>query len=305
MKEHSAKNIAASVRARLYNLKQASGLDFDRLLLLYAQEGFLRRLAASSFTDQFILKGGILFYGFFRTSGRVTRDMDFLAHAISNDTDRLKTVIKTILNKEIDDGLIFDLDALSVKAIDEDTEYIGQRVKIKARLEQAIISMQIDLGFSDVVYPEPVNFSYPTLLSEAAIPLYAYSWETVIAEKFQAIVSYQKRTSRMKDFYDIYFLMRTIPFKASTLGMALKKTFSHRQTPLEESQAVFAAAFRQDITKKEQWAAFLRKSHLSAPPFADVLTEMHRFLQPLIELLIHKEYLDLLWEYKSLSWHKG
>ena len=82
--------------------------------------------------------------------------MDFLAHAISNDTDRLKTVIKTILNKEIDDGLIFDLDALSVKAIDEDTEYIGQRVKIKARLEQAIISMQIDLGFSDVVYPEPV-----------------------------------------------------------------------------------------------------------------------------------------------------
>ncbi|NLP12032.1 nucleotidyl transferase AbiEii/AbiGii toxin family protein [bacterium] len=101
-------------------------------------------------------------------------------------------------------------------------------------MEQAIISLQIDLRFNDVVYPEPVSFSCPTLLSVAALPLYAYSWETVIAEKSQAIVSYQKRPSRMKDLYDIYFLMHTIPFKAATLCRAIEKTFVHRETPLEE-----------------------------------------------------------------------
>ncbi|NLP12033.1 nucleotidyl transferase AbiEii/AbiGii toxin family protein [bacterium] len=85
----------------------------------------MRRLAASSFADQFILKGGILFYGFFRTSGRVTRDMDFPARAISNDADELKTAFETILHAETDDGLIFNLDTLSVEAIDGDTAYIG------------------------------------------------------------------------------------------------------------------------------------------------------------------------------------
>lgn len=303
MKERSTKNIAASVRARLYNMMRTSGLDFDRLLLLYAQEGFLHRLAVSSFTDQFILKGGILFYGFFRTTGRATRNMDFWARAIYPDTEKLETVIKTILSTEIDDGLFFNSDTISIEPINEEIEIIGQRVKIKAQLEQAIISLQIDLGFSDVVYPEPVAFLYPALLSEAGISLYAYSWETVIAEKFQAIVSFQKRTSRMKDFYDIYFLMRTIRFEGSILGRAIEKTFAHRETPLEGSRAVFSPDFMEDETKNEQWIAFLRKSHLSAPHFVNVMSQITLFLKPVLDSLIKKRKLDQHWENNSLRWY--
>ena len=181
------KNIAASVRARLLDLSKKLNIDFNRILLLYTHEGILKRISGSKFRDNFILKGGVLFYGEHQHKARPTKDIDFLARDIGNNLESIATIFKEILAVKINDGLIIDAKTMHLEEIVEDADYHGIRLKIEVSLEKAKINVQLDFGFGDVIIPGPVVFHYPTLLDPDEFTITAYSWESVISEKFEAV----------------------------------------------------------------------------------------------------------------------
>lgn len=222
------KNMSASVHDRLLNIAKELGVDFNRLLLLYAQERFLYRLVSSEYRDYFILKGGVLLYGVHQLKSRPTKDIDFLVEKLENKMEKMRTVITRIISQEIKDGLEFDSSSLSIEEIADDAEYHGLRIRVDAYLGKAKRSLQLDMGFGDIIVPEPIKFEYPCLIEEESFEVNGYSWESVIAEKFEAIVKLSDLNSRMKDFYDIFFLMQNHDFDGSSLKEAISKTFVNR-----------------------------------------------------------------------------
>jgi nucleotidyltransferase AbiEii toxin of type IV toxin-antitoxin system len=177
------RNLAASVRQRLFNLAQERREDFGLVLTRYGLERFLYRLAQSQHRDQFILKGALLFELWTHRPYRPTRDLDLEGQG-ENSITRIKRSFTEIMSQVVeDDGLVFDPKSLRVARIKEEQEYEGLRVNLVARLERARIHMQVDIGFGDVIVPPPKEIQYPALLNFPSPRLRAYPREAVVAEK--------------------------------------------------------------------------------------------------------------------------
>lgn len=193
------KNIPASVSERLKNIAQKSGRAFDTLLLLYFQERFLYRLSISDYKDKFILKGGLFLFSQTQFKARPTKDVDFLARQIANELEILRESFVTICSIDVpSDGIMFQLDEMTTERIKEDADYEGVRIKVTALLGRMKKNLQFDIGFGDVVVPKPQLIDYPVLLDMAAPQVQAYSKESVISEKFEAMITLSVMNSRMK-----------------------------------------------------------------------------------------------------------
>jgi hypothetical protein len=171
--------------------------------------------------------------------------------------------------------------------IAEDADYAGIRVRLLGMLGNARIHIQVDVGFGDIVYPQPVSIEFPTLLDLPAPKLRAYSRESAVAEKFEAMVKLGLLNSRMKDFFDIWLLCRQYEFGGKTLAMAITKTFAHRKTGISATPEALTPAFADLPAKQAQWRAFIRRTRLQSPPadFAEVVQTIGGFLQPVVEAL--------------------
>lgn len=164
-----------------------------------------------------------------------------------------------------DDGLAFDSATVTASRIKEDQEYEGVRVGCVARLGQARIDLQVDIGFGDAITPAPVTVRYPSLLDFPTAELEAYPRETVVAEKFQAMVMLGIANSRMKDFFDVWVLARLYPFAGPILAGAIRATFARRKTPVPATPPLaLTGEFGTDKAKVTQWQAFLKKGKLDA-----------------------------------------
>ena len=191
--------------------------DFSIVLTRYGLERLLYRLSQSAHRDRFVLKGAMLFQLWSGHPHRPTRDLDLLGHG-SPDPERFEGIFRDICRQNVeDDGLEFQSDSVRAESMKEDEEYQGLRLKLVSRLGNARIPIQIDIGFGDAVTPEPDEVIYPTLLDGPAPTLKAYPRETVVAEKFQAMVMLGIANSRMKDFYDLWILMRQFEFSGPAL----------------------------------------------------------------------------------------
>lgn len=266
MKKPPAKNVAASVRERLYQLAARRNEDFALILTRYALERLLYRLSLSEHRDRLILKGAMLFHAWTESPHRPTRDLDLLGFGEPSQ-DRCREMLREICTiPDAGDGLTFALDYLAAEAIKEDDIYHGVRIRLTANLAQARIPIQIDIGFGDFVSPAPIDIDYPTLLEMPVPRIRAYSMESVVAEKIEAMVSLGLLNSRMKDFYDVWFLARTFEFQSTTLRDALVGTFDRRKTPWSPASLVAVLAELGDNSpKQKQWRAFLAKGRLTAP----------------------------------------
>jgi predicted nucleotidyltransferase component of viral defense system len=275
-------NIAASVRARLLNVAKKNNRDFDAVLLQYFQERFLFRLSISPYREQLILKGALMFLAYEMPLLRTTRDIDFLGRATSNDMEEIRKVVSAIAKIGSADGVQFDDGSVSVELITEDADYHGVRVKLEARLTAARKALQLDIGFGDVVVAGPVEMDFPVLLDDQERPhLVVYSRESAIAEKFEALVSLNLLTSRMKDIYDILHLAEREVFSLATLREAITATFNRRLTRIEDRRLVFSPEFAQTRDKATQWAAFLRRSRLdSFVGIVETMTRLEAFMEP-------------------------
>lgn len=274
-------NIPVSVREKLKKISVNSGKDFNKVLRQYIQERFLYRLSKSVYSENLILKGALLFLAYDISRSRPTRDIDFLGEKISNEAKDIKSIMKVIAAIDDEDGLVFDKTNIVVENIIEDGDYHGVRVKIFAKLGTIKDRIQIDIGFGDKIVEGPIEIEYPTLLDMSPPKLKVYSLETAIAEKFEAIVSLQLQTSRMKDFYDIYFIAQNNEFDLLKLNKAIRTTFVNRATDIEDSKYIFNDRFKNDEIKKEQWNTFIKRIDLDNEiDFTYVVECVRKFIEP-------------------------
>lgn len=299
MTDRQPRNLVASVRQRLMNLSRERGEDFQFVLTRYGLERFLYRLTQSAQAGQFVLKGAALFQIWTEQPHRPTRDLDLLGHG-DPSAERLRQLFHDVCSiPVVDDGLTYLADSVRAEQIKEDDEYEGIRLRIDARLGNARIPLQIDIGFGDVVTPGPQDVTYPTLLDFPAPLLRAYPRETVVAEKFQAMVHLGMANSRMKDFYDIWTLAKTFDFDGHALGQAIQATFERRQTALPSTAPLaLTSEFSSDRAKATQWAAFLKKGKLvqRQPELSDVTRLIALFLMPPTQAMVLGDSWERTWE---------
>ena len=257
----SIKNYGKSVKERLLNISRDEHYSSQLLLSRYFQERLLYRLSVSEYKNQFILKGGALLYAHDGFQARPTLDIDFMARHISNDVDNIKAVFQNICNIACEeDGVMFDGDSIETGEIAVTKEYRGIRVSFVAHLDTAQQRISMDVGFGDVITPFPQHLEYPALIDTVPdVNILAYSLETVVAEKFQAMISLSLGNSRMKDFFDVYQILTRQDVDPDILGEAIKATFANRDTKYVESHPLFSEGFYADATRTMYWRGFLRK----------------------------------------------
>ena len=274
------RDVGASVRARLLTLARQKGQAFDLLLTRYANERLLHRLSLSPHRSRFVLKGAMLMTTWFDDPHRPTRDVDFLGYGDPTPEAMLVT-FREICAIEVDDGIVFDVDALRVELIREELEYGGLRLRTTGALAGARISVIIDIGFGDAIEPGIEEVNLPVLLDLPQPRLRVYARETVIAEKFQAMVMLGLANSRMKDFYDVWTLSRSYDFDEDRLSRAIAATFERRGTAIPfEAPVALTQTFATDVGKQRQWAAFVRDLAIEIPVFEAVVADLAGFLMP-------------------------
>lgn len=283
-------NIAASVRARLLNLARETQRPLDQLLTRYALERLLYRLSLSAYRDRYVLKGALLVTTWFASPHRPTRDVDFLAFG-DPSMEVLLARFREIAAIPVDDGLVYGIDALKAELIRDDQHYGGVRLRTTARLAGARIPIVIDVGFGDATEPGLQEIDLPVLLDMPAPHLLAYPPETVIAEKFEAMVKLGLANSRIKDYYDVWALLMTRELDLERLAIAIRATFERRGTALPGGTPdALSATFAEDDTHKNQWRAFTRNVEQEAPALEVVVAELKARLMPVVLRLFAQQH---------------
>jgi hypothetical protein len=291
------KNIAASVHQRLLNKARELSCPFDEILQYFAIERFIYRLSKSPHAERFVLKGALMFSAWTGSMSHPTMEIDLLG-IIENNLELIAAVVKDACDTEVDnDGIVFHEDTVTATRITEDADYTGVRILLRGNLCNIRLFLQIDVGFGDVVIPGPGKVKYPVLLDFPEPELNGYTMESTVAEKFQAMVKPGLLNSRMKDFYDIWFLSRTFDFSGETLAEAIEKTFEKRRTPLINEPTVFSLTFMKDHTKQAQWKGFIEKTKLTDSPlsFEDIAAGIKDFLQPIVDSIINNRTFQSFW----------
>lgn len=277
------KDLAASIHQRLLNFARREKRPLNELLQYFAIERFLFRLGQTKYRTSFILKGAQMLRVWDAPAARPTMDIDLLGK-VQNDIENLERIVRECCSVEVDDGVIFDSESVSGETIRKEGEYSGIRINAKGQLGRIRLHLQIDVGFGDAIIPGPVEIELPQLLDFGRPSLLAYTPESAIAEKFQAMVVLDIANTRMKDFYDIWLLSNALELNKATLGAAIRETFARRRTPLPiDTPTALTPVFTDDETKKRQWQAFLRKNRLNINLGLDEVAEAIReFVLPLI-----------------------
>ena len=297
MKKRQVKGVVASVHQRLLNKSRQTRRPSDELFQYYAMERFLYRLSKSDFSDRFILKGALMLMVWKAPVSRPTRDMDFLGR-IGNDITAVAGAVRDVCSTEVDpDGLEFKPETMEAERIAEDADYEGFRVRFQGNLGSARVTMQFDVGFGDKVIPRAKRIQYPTIIEMPQPVLTGYSMESMIAEKFEAMVKLGPLNSRMKDFFDIWLLSRLYEFTGETLVSAVSSTFKTRGTDISQNSSVFSAEFTADDSRAKQWGAFLRRTAIESAPsqFSAVVEKISVFLGPPAEAVANSTALNKSW----------
>jgi predicted nucleotidyltransferase component of viral defense system len=275
-------NNAVSIRARLLNLAKKEGVDFQLIIIRFLHERLLYRLSVSEYSQQLILKGGAFIYALQGLKSRPTIDVDLLGVSLSNDIEELCEVFRQICTIKSEDEVAFIPESIVGELITQQDKYNGVRLYIDAAFHTIRQRIQIDVGFGDIVVPMVQALEYPILLEDMQIPvIQAYSKETVIAEKFQAMIELSIANSRMKDFYDVYKLLAGNGFDENTLGEAILSTCANRETTYTEHHALFTTDFATNVMRKRSWTLFLNKINRDKElEFEDVMQIISIKLKP-------------------------
>jgi predicted nucleotidyltransferase component of viral defense system len=297
------KVIHHSIHQKLLNLRDKAHRPFNELLQHFFIERFLYRLSQSNYKDKFILKGGLMLKAWYGVEARPTKDIDMLAR-VNNSIDNLKNIASEIISVNVpNDGIVFDPSTIIGQEIRKDAEYQGVRIILKGSFDKIPVLIQIDFGFGDIVSPKPNWIDYPQLLNFGSPHLQVYTPETLIAEKYHAIVYLGEFNTRMKDFYDIYLLAQNNTFNGEVLSAAIAATFLNRSTIIPNSPPIaLSESFYHNQEKIKAWKAFLEKSNLDYIDFEQVIQLLLKFLMPLSLTLSNKIPFTLNWSLNNY-WH--
>ncbi len=260
MTKREIKNYGRSVKERLLTLSRNSDIPYMTILVRYIHERLLYRLAHSKFRDKFLLKGGALLYAYNKDKARPTKDIDFLGTHVSNDTENIKSIFAQIITVPCkEDGILFEAGSIETEDITQEKVYHGLRLTVLASLDSVKQRISMDIGFGDIVTPGPQTIDYPLLLEDVpSVSILAYSRETVVAEKFEAMVSLSVNNSRMKDFFDIYKMLNSGKLDENVLTDAIHNTFKNRGTSYINNHPLFKEEFYNDTNRVSRWKNFLK-----------------------------------------------
>ena len=279
-------NLPASIAARLLNRAKQAGDDYQVLLASFCFERFLHRLGMSGVRDRFILKGAMLLRLWSDRPYRATRDLDLTRRGDGSHSAIREDVRRICATPVGDDGVVFEPDAVRIEAIRAEDEYAGTRVTLPARCGNARLTLQIDIGLGDAVWPAPQRCMYPALLDFPAPEVLAYPREAVVAEKFEAMVALGDRNSRIKDFFDIHYLASQFEFDRATLVEAARRTFERRGTLIPAEPPIgLTPAYWENPSRPAQTRAFARRAGLKVPesPGIEFAELLGAFLLPVVD----------------------
>lgn len=297
MSPHEIRNMAASVHQRLRNHADATGRLFNEVLLTYGIERFLYRLSRSPHRERFVLKGGLMLMVWKSAIHRPTKDIDLLGHLPNEPAAVAAAIRDACLQTVEDDGLVFDPETMQSGPIGLDKTHDGVRVTFQGRLARAVIHMQVDVGFGDVVVPGEQEVEVPSILGFPAARLLAYPRETMVAEKLEAMVYHDAANSRVRDFLDVWLLSRQFEFSGGELVRAVRATFGARGTQPDANAICFSAAFGEDADRQTMWARLLERSQIEGAPatFAEVVAAVATFAGPVLDAVRGEAKLDGAW----------
>jgi hypothetical protein len=298
VKKKDPQDVSSSVHQRLLNKARESGRPFNELFQYFSMERFLYRLSLTPHAQKFVLKGALMFTAWNIQASRTTKDIDFLGK-LENSVEAMITVIRDTCIQTVEpDGMNFDPESVTCNPIIEDAVYEGIRMFVRGNLGKSRVRLQLDVGFGDVVFPSELNVKYPVILDFPVPTLKGYTPESMIAEKFQAMIKLGELNSRMKDFYDIWLLSKRFDFSGQVLAEAITRTFKIRRTEIPDQPSVFKKTFSEDQTRETQWRAFLRKTVLASTThsFYEVMTEIKSFLVPVSSAIVSQESFQKKWK---------
>ena len=297
----AVKNIAASILSRLKNQAKEGKIPFQMVLQLFAQEEFLRKLSASDFADNLILKGGMFIYTLTEFDSRPTRDIDFLLKNLHGSLENTESIMKMIC--EVNTGNDFiTLEVVGTEQISVEKKYPGIKTHFLGHISNVRIPFSIDVGIDDIIVPNPVKRELLTRLPDFKAPkVYTYSLESTIAEKFDAILQRMSGTSRMKDFYDIYYLSGIFNFDGAILQEAVNKTLMHRGRELTATVFDEIREFDHNTFLNTQWRAF-EPAQNTGLEFSEALRRLEIFLQPVYERILEGSNWNADWLCTNKMW---
>ena len=299
-------DIAASVLAKLKNKAKASKISYQQCLQLFMQEEFLRKLSKSNCTDNLILKGGLFIYTLTNFESRATIDVDFLLRNASNSMENIKTLIEQILETPTGNDYI-QMTAKTFEEISPQRKYHGISTQIIGQIKNVRVPFNIDIGVGDVIVPRAEERTISTQLPDFESPvILTYSLESTIAEKFDAILQRFELTSRMKDFYDIYYLARTFNFDGARLQTAISRTLEWRGTPYEKDSFKRILALAEDVDMQKRWKFFLKVIKDDTLEFSEVIVKIQKFLEPVFDAIVNENEWQQDWKSNISRWsHLG
>lgn len=273
-----------SILARLKNLRRDHypNIPPNAMLLLYAQQGFLARLDASDQAQYCVLKGAMSLFTRYGNAARPTQDLDLATRNLPNTPEQIHLLLQELCHVPFGDGLNFNAESIQLATINEQLDYPGVKAHLQATLGSSLVNLQVDFSFGNVITPGPIELVFPPLLIETGIPVAVYPLETVITEKFAALVEIAEATTRMKDLYDLHIILNQETFEASLMQQALERSFMARATPTERLPHILGEVFARDTTLAQRWKQYLTRNHFQAPGFTEVMEELQAFYAPLL-----------------------
>lgn len=297
------KNIEVSVLAKLKNQAKEEGITYQLGLQLFFQEEFLRRLSHSQYRDKMVLKGGMFIYTLTDFDSRPTKDLDFMIRWMSNELENVQSVMEEICAVQTENEYI-QLDVIGTEQITVDKIYPGVKTKLLGRIKNVKVPFSIDVGVDDVIVPDAVIRTITTRLEGFTAPeICTYSLESTIAEKLDAILQRMETTSRMKDYFDIYYLSSMFDFTGSILQEAVKRTTEHRLHELNKEAFVRISAFAANPFLSQQWRNYEPATEVGLE-FGEALDRIHNFIEPVAFSIIDEEEFTLLWSCADRHWKK-
>ena len=301
----AVKDMAASILTRLKTQAKETGLTYQMCLQLFCQEEFLRKIEASRYSENFILKGGMFLYTITEFASRPTRDIDFMIRWISNDTENMNQIMEEICTANTGNDFI-RIEVLASENITEEKEYHGVKTKFRAYIKHVKIPFSIDVGVDDVIVPGAVKRTVSTRLDGFHPPtIYTYSLESTIAEKFDAIIKRMEATSRMKDFFDIYYLSGVFDFEGRKLQEAIFRTLEYRGTIYESDSFERIRDFKNNTSLLKLWDNYQNGTREDKPDFNVVIDRLEKFLEPIFHAVIMEEEWFCIWDSSVQKWLPG
>ncbi len=295
-------DIGASVITKLKNKAQRSGMSFQVHLRLFCQEEFLRRLSLSKYADNLVLKGGLFLFVLTGFESRATIDVDFLLRQTPGSVEDARRIVSEIISTSSGNDFI-TYDMKSFEEITPQRKYKGVSFQLIGKIKNTRTPFNVDFGIGDVIVPKAEKRLIPTQLDNFTPPeVITYSLESTIAEKFDAMLQRMELTSRMKDYYDLYFIAHTFNFDGRKLQEAIIQTLQNRGTDYDRNSFDELISFSENDVMLLKWRQFLKRTKLPDIEFREVIGLLNTFLGGVWSAIVNEDEWHKTWHYQTTSW---